>query len=547
MIKNALIFLVIFSFASIGCNQITNGKNESDISNDPAIDIAPIVQIADTINGVKGKSVVFHLSEYFVSDSPFESVWFFSKDVTIEPMEEDSFKISQPENFVGKYNIQGVLNNYDQQNLEATLTYAVTTIDSSVTDTAATNEPEHSTINQIATHIDGKQGEETTFSLSDYFQSKASIQQVDFSAVNVAVEHLQGDSYRISQPENVSGEEIIAVYLVNDEDQKLNAEIIYTITPTEPEPSPITQIASEIEGTQGKETTFSLFDYFQSEASIQQVDFSAVNVTVEHIQNESYRISQPENVTGEQTIDVFLKNSDSQELSAKIMYTITAADNPPPPNPDNETLVIMPLGDSMTNDSRPRVAFWNLLEADGYSLDYVGNQKQDSSIPDADHEGVGGIKIQEIADKTAALMNTHQPNYILLMVGTNDIAWYFNETGSQIAKRWNNLIQLIFDSSDSDTYIIAATIPPMSSKNVGSSSMDIKDRALLIQKYNQALRSYVAERKANGDNIILADMYAELNPSLHLSSDGVHLNSQGYSIMGETYYKAMLKVLTIQQ
>jgi hypothetical protein len=73
------------------------------------------------------------------------------------------------------------------------------------------------------------------------------------------------------------------------------------------------------------------------------------------------------------------------------------------------TLVIMPLGDSLTNDSRPRVKLWNLLTKDGYKPVYVGDQRQTSSIPDPDHEGVGGITINGIMEKTAHLMETHRP------------------------------------------------------------------------------------------------------------------------------------------
>ncbi len=208
-----------------------------------------------------------------------------------------------------------------------------------------------------------------------------------------------------------------------------------------------------------------------------------------------------------------------------------------------DTLVIMPLGDSMTNDSRSRVRLWNLLTADGYSLDFVGDHHQTSSIPDADHEGVGGIKIQGIFYKADSLMLRHNPGYVALMVGTNDIAWYFDETASDIANRWNDLVDRLFASAAPGTTILAATIPPISSKLVGKPGMTIQDRSIMVQRYNAELRSLIRERKANGDRIILADMEADLDPAKHLSTDGVHLNEVGYAIMGTVYYKAMVLAL----
>ncbi|MCC5906322.1 MAG: hypothetical protein JJU13_08955 [Balneolaceae bacterium] len=216
------------------------------------------------------------------------------------------------------------------------------------------------------------------------------------------------------------------------------------------------------------------------------------------------------------------------------------------PDPSGEKLIIMPLGDSMTNDSRPRVKLWNLLTDDGHIINYVGSQYQVSSISSPYHEGVGGIKIQGIMDKAEALMQVYSPGYVALMVGTNDIAWYFDETALEIANRWKDLIDFIFASSDPGTYILAATIPPVSSKNVGNTRMAIQDRAIMVQQYNAELRSYINDRKADGDHIILADMEAALDPDDHLSADGVHLNKAGYIIMGTVYYDAMNKAMEEQ-
>ncbi len=209
-----------------------------------------------------------------------------------------------------------------------------------------------------------------------------------------------------------------------------------------------------------------------------------------------------------------------------------------------EELVIMPLGNSMTNDSRSRVKLWNLLADDGHEIDYVGDQHQTSSIPDPDHEGVGGIEIQGIIDKAASLMERHDPGYITLMVGTNDIAWFFDEPAADIADRWNQLVQLLLDHSSSDTYIIAATIPPVTSKQSGSEDMEERDRAVMVSRFNELVREHVENRRQDGDNIVLADMEEALDRDEHLASDGVHLNEEGYAIMGTVYYEALTAALS---
>ncbi|MDZ7771578.1 MAG: GDSL-type esterase/lipase family protein [Balneolaceae bacterium] len=210
--------------------------------------------------------------------------------------------------------------------------------------------------------------------------------------------------------------------------------------------------------------------------------------------------------------------------------------------------VIMPLGNSLTHDPGSRERLWNLLTGDGYRVDFVGDQdrpKKNISIPDTDHEGVPGITIKGISDKIVGVLGRHNPRYVNLMVGTNDIVWGYNETAQSMADRWNELVQKILDNTPSHTYVVAATIPPATSKIVGDPSMDERDRAEHIADYNEALRSHVNQRQQDGDNIILADVYAELNVDDHLSGDGVHLNEEGFQVMGTVYYKALMFLLSL--
>lgn len=309
----------------------------------------------------------------------------------------------------------------------------------------------------------------------------------------------------------------------------------------------IIQIADTLKGSQGQIKEFHILDYFESKVPIvnSALYSEELQVTVSSLGYGRFRLNQPEELSGEFRIEANITNRDNSTLEAELLYQIEEKSEPTAPT--NEVLMIMPLGDSMTNDSRPRVKLWNLLNDNGYKLDYVGNQYQESSIPDPDHEGVGGIKIEGIMDKAVSLMQTHNPRYVALMVGTNDIAWYFDETAPEISDRWKDLIDIIFDSSEPGTYILAATIPPVSSKDVGKPGLAILDRAIMVQLYNAELRSYIKGRNGNGDHIILADMEAELDSDKHLSDDGVHLNEAGYAIMGTVYYDAMIKVLKKQE
>lgn len=415
------------------------------------------------------------------------------------------------------------------------------------------NEPDSDTqqnndieiITQLADTLHAQKGDIVEFHISDYFKSEAPFLFAEFYGEHLEITSLPNDSFRVSQLNDSTGFYILNAEVTNEDEYTLESELIYAVEDesgnSSDEPAQIFKIRNEIDGKQGSSTEINIRDYFESDADFTSIDLFSDVITIESIGNTAFMLSQPEDLSGEYKIDVTIQNSDNQVLETQLSYNIEPKVDTPPPS--DETLVIMPLGDSMTNDSRSRVKLWNLLEGDGHTLDYVGNQQQSSSIPDPDHEGVGGIKIQGIMDKAESLMQTHKPQFVALMVGTNDIAWYFDETGQEIADRWNDLIELIFSASDQGTYILAATIPPVSSSNVGKSTMEIRDRAILVQNYNAALRSHIENRRTQGDLIILADMEAALDPAQHLSGDGVHLNEEGYSIMGTVYYEAMNKAL----
>ncbi|MEX0609296.1 MAG: GDSL-type esterase/lipase family protein [Balneolaceae bacterium] len=360
------------------------------------------------------------------------------------------------------------------------------------------------------------------------------------------------------------------------------------IPPPTSDLSQITQIADTVNGNQGDSTEFLLSDYFESEAPINFTQFESPVITIQEKENETYLLTQSDTLSGEFIISGMLVNEDSDTLETELVYNIIAKEDstsdggsgdsgdgddeetggddegsgdddgggdegsgddeddsgdPSDSTANRSELVIMPLGDSITNDGRSRIKLWHLLVDDGYSLDYVGDQVQRNSLPDHDHEGVGGITIQGVTDKAASLMQRHKPEFVYLMIGTNDIAWYFDETGEEIAERWDDLVQLIFDNLDPDSFIIAATIPPVTSKDNGKDGMPEKDRAVIVKDYNEALRERIEDRKAAGDNIILADVEAALSLKDHVSGDGVHLNAEGYSVMGTMYYEAIKSIL----
>jgi lysophospholipase L1-like esterase len=107
---------------------------------------------------------------------------------------------------------------------------------------------------------------------------------------------------------------------------------------------------------------------------------------------------------------------------------------------------IVPLGDSITFGSSVaggyRKKLYDLLTTAGYNVDYVGVQTGNpvASLPDSDHQGIGGWKIdQVVADLPKWIGVVNDPDVVLLHIGTND----FGGAGTDTINAINRLDVLI--------------------------------------------------------------------------------------------------------
>ena len=93
---------------------------------------------------------------------------------------------------------------------------------------------------------------------------------------------------------------------------------------------------------------------------------------------------------------------------------------------------IMPVGDSITYGSGSpgggyRFPLWHLLTNAGYTVDFTGTRTTNgiAGLPDPDHEGWGGYRIDQIDASVAP------PRLITLALGAIALMSSGNETGIQ--------------------------------------------------------------------------------------------------------------------
>lgn len=202
-------------------------------------------------------------------------------------------------------------------------------------------------------------------------------------------------------------------------------------------------------------------------------------------------------------------------------------------------LKIMPLGNSITDGygtpGSYRPTLWQLLvEQDGLEIDFVGSlQNGPASLPDKDHEGHSGWKIDQLEGNIAGWLNTYEPDVILLHIGTNDLIQ--GVSGSQAAQRLDALVSTIFATKPDVTLLAASLIPLRTDGDWNQAPW---------QQFNDAVPGIVDKYKGQGYKVQFVDMAAEAGLTLGSPDipDGVHPGAGGYSKMAEVWYPAIKTV-----
>lgn len=234
---------------------------------------------------------------------------------------------------------------------------------------------------------------------------------------------------------------------------------------------------------------------------------------------------------------------------------------------------IMPLGDSLTvgigSLNGYRLPLYNLLHNNGYTFTFVGSQSTNSdvsltSIGQGRHEGVTGSVIQNlgfspgnagefippftpsrgIIDVLHSVMvpGIAAPDYILLLIGGNDIANDYNDNPANPAggsahapARLDHLISAISNKITGErpnAHLIVAELPP--------TAVPLKNAP--YQVFNATLPQIIANHQALGENVSLIDLYSPLNPATDFSDGYLHPNILGYDKIATAFYNGIVAV-----
>jgi len=216
-------------------------------------------------------------------------------------------------------------------------------------------------------------------------------------------------------------------------------------------------------------------------------------------------------------------------------------------SPGNADIKIMPLGDSITRgiDSGVpgededyqisyRKALWDLLDADGYDVDFVGSLNHGSAVLGvdlADHEGHGGWSDDEIVDgrpaeplagKLSDWLAAEHPNIVLLHIGTNDL----NSSPDDVEDILD-VIDNYENAFSQDVWVILARIINRISYSATTTQFNINVANMASSRINDKIKIVDME---NGAGIIY-----QAHPNGNMW-DNLHPYATGYEKMADVWY-----------
>lgn len=191
---------------------------------------------------------------------------------------------------------------------------------------------------------------------------------------------------------------------------------------------------------------------------------------------------------------------------------------------------IMPLGDSITvgTDGGYRTELFRALNESGRSIDFVGSVSlwgHWPRLPDRDHEGHSGWRINNLQRNIVDWMTEHEPEIILLHIGTNDIS--NQATASTCIRRLANLLDTIYATDPEVTVYCASVII-----RVGN------PEHVRVNELYAAYTPYLVDDYARrGFDCRFVNMHAALQP-VDLADD-VHPTVAGYRKMAVVWGAAL--------
>jgi lysophospholipase L1-like esterase len=208
---------------------------------------------------------------------------------------------------------------------------------------------------------------------------------------------------------------------------------------------------------------------------------------------------------------------------------------PPPPTWDPARVKIMAFGDSLTEDDEdPTLRFWGShhdpsgpggAKSYPFKLHQILTSIYTTTTFNVYNYGYGGEMAGDSATNARfnQALNTHPPQVLLLMHGTNDLL--AGRAKSEIVAA----VELMAEQAKARGVVVfLASLPPQSTIVKGK-----PNDAEAVPEYNDRLRIMAANR-----GLIFVDVYPYITPEMR-EPDGLHMLEAGTKRIAEVFYESL--------
>jgi lysophospholipase L1-like esterase len=231
----------------------------------------------------------------------------------------------------------------------------------------------------------------------------------------------------------------------------------------------------------------------------------------------------------------------SQFRTLAVLVAIACLQYAAPAGAEARTWRIMPIGDSITESEGSYNSFrrplWKMLNGAGIDTDFVGSRSgnRDGEAPnpdfDTDHEGHWGWRADRFLrdNNIENWSQTHQPDVILIHLGTNDI--FQGQGVSGTIDEIGQIIDIVRGTNPRVIVLVAQIIPTSDPSRPS------------LQPFNEAIPGLVSSKDSADSPVRLVDQYTGFDATVD-TYDGVHPNVSGENKMAQKWFDALQPLLS---
>lgn len=169
------------------------------------------------------------------------------------------------------------------------------------------------------------------------------------------------------------------------------------------------------------------------------------------------------------------------------------------------------------------------LLAHGLNVRMAGSRR-DGDMPNNDHEGWRGFRIDEIEAKARRSVERLLPDVFAVNAGSNDCLQSFQI--SEADKRMDAMLEYLWLASPQFT-ILLSTLLVSANDEVNS----------VVMRVNDQFRALAEKKSTEQRRIVLVDTNTSEGPDIHSLVDGIHPNDDGYAKMARLWFRGMQEAM----